>query len=135
MPLSEKARIEVYLPDLPRPSYRDLLEALEQEFTHTFGGCTTVHGLSGHYLSDFGLTIPDRVNLLYTDAALAFDEKQGAWGPYLATRTGCVTRRCRHWMRKPFLSSSTQCITRSKPPTAQAGGFFMAGRTARGLGW
>lgn len=35
MPLSEKARIEVYLPDLPTPAYRDLLDALDQEFTYT----------------------------------------------------------------------------------------------------
>jgi hypothetical protein len=45
LPLSEKARIEVYLPDVPRPAYQDLLAALEQEFTYTFGGCTTLRGL------------------------------------------------------------------------------------------
>ena len=43
MPLSEKARIEVYLPDLPRAEYQDLLGALEQEFAYTFGGCTTLY--------------------------------------------------------------------------------------------
>jgi hypothetical protein len=32
----------VYLPDVPRPAYQDLLAALEQEFTYTFGGCATV---------------------------------------------------------------------------------------------
>ena len=34
MPLSEKARVEVYLPDLPKQAYQNLLEALEQEFTY-----------------------------------------------------------------------------------------------------
>ncbi len=72
MPLSEKTRIEVYLPDLPAPAYRRLLDTFEQEFTYTFGGCTIIHGLSGSYLSLLGFSIPDRVNLLYTDAPFAF---------------------------------------------------------------
>ena len=55
MPLSEKARIEVYLPDVTRLAYEDLLDAFEQEFTYTFGGCTTVRGLEGNYLSRLGL--------------------------------------------------------------------------------
>lgn len=74
MPLSEKARVEVFLPDLPKPSYQSLLEALEQEFTYTFGGSTTVRGLDGSYLSQLGLTIRDRISLIYTDAPFAFDE-------------------------------------------------------------
>ena len=82
MPLSEKARIEIYLPDLLAPSYRNLLESLEQEFTYTFGGCATVHGLSGHYLSEIGSTIPDRMSLLYTDAAIAFDENMATLSRY-----------------------------------------------------
>ena len=36
MPLFEKARIEVYLPDLPKPAYQELLAALDREFTYTF---------------------------------------------------------------------------------------------------
>jgi hypothetical protein len=74
LPLSEKARIEVYLPDVPRPEYQDLLGALEQEFTYTFGGCTTARGLEGNYLSRRGLKIRDRVNLVYTDTPFALDE-------------------------------------------------------------
>ncbi len=72
MPLAERTRIEVYLPDLPAPAYRSLLDAFEGEFTYTFGGCTIVHGLSGSYLSLLGFSIADRVNLLYTDAPFAF---------------------------------------------------------------
>ena len=74
MPLSEKARVEVYLPDLPRAAYQDLLSALEQEFTYTFGGCTIVRGLDGSYLSRAGAQIQDRINLIYTDAPYAFEE-------------------------------------------------------------
>ena len=64
MPLSEKARIEVYLPDVPREAYRDLLGALQEEFCYTFGGCTTVRGLEGNYLSQGGLRMRDTVNLV-----------------------------------------------------------------------
>jgi hypothetical protein len=74
LPLSEKARIEVYLPDVPRPAYQDLLAALEQEFTYTFGGCTTVRALEGNYLSQLGLRMRDRINLVYTDTPFAFEE-------------------------------------------------------------
>lgn len=74
MPLSENVRVEVYLPDLPTPSYRDLLEALEQEFTYTFGGCTILRGLDGSYLSHAGFPMQDKVNIIYTDMPLPFEE-------------------------------------------------------------
>ena len=74
MPLSAKARIEVYLPDLPKPVYQRLLQAFTEDFTYTFGGCTIVRGLDGSYLSNFGQIIPDRINLIYTDTPFAFQE-------------------------------------------------------------
>ena len=74
MPLSEKARIEVYLPDLPRPAYQELLDSLEQELTYTFGGCSVVRGVEGNYLSRLGVVVRDRVKLLYADAAVPFDD-------------------------------------------------------------
>jgi hypothetical protein len=74
LPLSEKARIEVYLPDVPRPAYQDLLGAFEQEFTYTFGGCTILRGLEGNYLSRLGLRMRDRINLVYTDTPFPFEE-------------------------------------------------------------
>ena len=73
MPLSEKVRIEIYLPDLPHPAYQEFLESLEREFTYTFGVCTIARGLNGSYQSLIGLPIPDRVNLLYTDTPFDFD--------------------------------------------------------------
>jgi hypothetical protein len=72
LPLSERARIEVYLPDLPRAVYQDLLTALTREFTYTFGGCTIVAGLDGSYLSESGLQVRDRINLIYTDTPYSF---------------------------------------------------------------
>lgn len=74
MPLSERARVEVYLPDLPRKSYRDLLDAYEQEFTYTFGGCSILRGLDGSYLALAGVPVRDRVNLIYTDTPFAFED-------------------------------------------------------------
>ena len=71
MPLLERARVEVYLPDLPSESYQNLLTALDQEFTYTFGGCTINRGLDGSYLSRAGVKTPDRINLIYTDLPLA----------------------------------------------------------------
>ena len=73
MPLSERARVEVYLPDLPRAIYQDLLAALTREFTYTFGGCTIIAGLDGSYLSRAGQHVQDRINLIYTDTPYAFE--------------------------------------------------------------
>jgi hypothetical protein len=74
LPLSEKARIEVYLPDLPRQTYQDLLDELEQEFSYTFGGCTLLRGLEGNFLSRLDLMMRDRINLLYTDTPFAVEK-------------------------------------------------------------
>jgi hypothetical protein len=76
LPLSEKVRVEVYVPDLPRRAYQDLLVALEQEFTHTFGGATIIPGLRGSYLSRLGLPMRDRVDLVYSDLPLSIAADQ-----------------------------------------------------------
>ena len=91
MPLSEKARIEVYLPDLPQQAYADLLDALDQEFTYTFGGSTIIHGLDGSYLSQPGLRIRDLVNLIYTDTPFAFDDNFGLISRYADTLRGAAS--------------------------------------------
>lgn len=82
MPLSEKARIEVYLPDLPRAAYQDLLAAFDQEFSYAFGGGSTIRGLEGNYLSQAGSIIRDRVNLIYTDTPFGFEEHLDALSRY-----------------------------------------------------
>ena len=71
MPLLERTRVEVYLPDLPSSQYQNLLRSLEEEFTYAFGGASIIRGLEGSYLSASGELIPDRINLLYCDAPLA----------------------------------------------------------------
>ena len=71
MPLLERVRVEVYIPDLPAAAYRNLLLSFEEEFTYAFGGCTIVRGLDGSYLSRAGIKTPDRINLIYTDLPLA----------------------------------------------------------------
>ena len=64
----------MYLPDLPRAAYQDLLDTLDREFTYAFGGCTIVRDLAGSYLSRHGLILKDRINLLFTDTPLIFTE-------------------------------------------------------------
>ena len=82
MLLSEKARIEVYVPDLPQATYQNLLDALAQEFTYTFGGAAIMRGLDGRYLSRAGLQVQDRVPLIYTDTPFAFEEHIGSLSRY-----------------------------------------------------
>jgi hypothetical protein len=74
LPLSEKARIEVYIPDLHQQTYLNLLDALAQELTYTFGGATILRGLDGSYLSRLGVRMQDRVHLIDTDTPFAFAE-------------------------------------------------------------
>jgi hypothetical protein len=74
LPLFERARIEVYLPEVDHPAYIDLLAALKREFTHTHGGCTVIRGLEGEYLSRIGNMISDRINLVYTDTSFSFTD-------------------------------------------------------------
>lgn len=82
MPLLERARAEVYLPDLPTSAYRNLLVAFDEEFTYAFGGCTIVRGLDGSYLSEIGIKTPDRINLIYTDLSLALSTNHRAIARY-----------------------------------------------------
>ena len=71
LPLLERVRVEVYLPDPHLTEYDNLLRTFEEEFTYAVGGCTIVRGLEGSYLSQLGRRIPDRINLIYSDVSLA----------------------------------------------------------------
>ena len=71
MPLLERVRIEVYIPDLPSSEYENLLRSLAEEFTYAFGGSSVLRGLEGSYLSVAGVLIPDRINLIYSDVPVA----------------------------------------------------------------
>jgi hypothetical protein len=69
LPLSEKVRVEIFIPDLPDPSYSRLCEELGDELSYAFGGCTAFNG-AGKYRADDGPILPDRVNVLFTDTPL-----------------------------------------------------------------
>jgi hypothetical protein len=82
LPLSEKVRIEVFIPDPPNLAYRDLLEELAAEFSYAFGGSTIVAG-SGKYRSSHGLIIPDRISILFSDAPLSWEKDRLALEQYV----------------------------------------------------
>ena len=84
MPLSARARIEVYLPDLFSLPSLELLIAFNQEFTHTFGGATLWRGLDGSYLAQDGRTMRDRINLLYTDTPFSLEGNADQVSSYIA---------------------------------------------------
>jgi len=83
LPLLERVRVEVYLPDLPSSEYQNLLRSFEEEFTYAFGGASIVRGLEGSYLSESGERIPDRINVLYADAPLALSTNFDSLAAYV----------------------------------------------------
>ncbi|MDH4188323.1 MAG: hypothetical protein OEV08_15140 [Nitrospira sp.] len=84
MPLSEKLRVEVFIPDSPHPSYKALLQTLQDEFTDSFGGCTVISNLEGQYYSpEHGTTILDRIHLLFVDTDLSPSLHKHALETYL----------------------------------------------------
>ena len=83
MPLPERVRVEVYLPDLPTSEYQNLLRSFEEEFTYAFGGCSILRGLEGSYLSASGERIADRISVLYSDAPLALSTNFDSLAAYV----------------------------------------------------
>jgi hypothetical protein len=82
LPLSEKVRIEIFIPDPPDVAYRDLLEELATELSYAFGGCTEV-AASGKYRSFDGLISSDKINILFSDAPLVLERDRLALGRYV----------------------------------------------------
>ena len=82
MPLSSKARIEIYLPDNRKRVYKKLRKAIEREFLETFGGCTVIKNIKGLYLSDAGERNADKIVLVYADTPFAFRRNRAAIGKY-----------------------------------------------------
>ncbi len=72
MPLSEKVRIEIFIPDSLDDAYRDLQEELATELSYAFGGCTEVPA-SGKYRSFDGLICSDKISILFSDAPLLWE--------------------------------------------------------------
>ena len=82
MPLFERTRVEVYLPDLPSSEYQNLLRSFGEELTYAFGGATVIRGIEGSYLSRAGERVADRINLLYSDVPLALSTDFSAVAAY-----------------------------------------------------
>jgi hypothetical protein len=83
LPLLERVRVELYLPDPHSPEYEDLLRSLTEEFTYAFGGCSIVRGLEGSYLSALGMRISDRINIIYSDLPLILSTDFRILGVYV----------------------------------------------------
>ena len=83
MPLLERVRVEVYLPDSSLVEYDNLLRSFEAEFTYAFGGCTILRGLEGYYLSQLGDRIRDRISVIYSDIPLALSIELAAVAGYV----------------------------------------------------
>jgi hypothetical protein len=91
LPLSEKVRVEIFIPNLPDPVYERILEQLGDELTYAFGGCT-VQPAFGKYRSASGSIIPDKVNIPYTDAPLHPDEDRRLVERYVRDLQGAVSQ-------------------------------------------
>ena len=94
MLLSERVRVEIFIPDLPDPSYSRLLEELETELSYTFGGCTVLSA-SGHFRSDTGLIFPDKITILFTDVALDINRDRLRIGQYVDRVTEAIKEALR----------------------------------------
>jgi hypothetical protein len=93
LPLFERTRVEIYLPDLPSPEYKNLLRLFEEELTYAFGGASIVRGLEGRYLTRSGELVPDRINLLYSDASLALSTNFSSVEAYVRGTKRCSNER------------------------------------------
>jgi hypothetical protein len=82
LPLSKRARIEIYLPQRKGARYSRLQRAIENEFLHTFGGCTVIKDTKGLYKGSDKNTDVDRMSLVYADTPFDFDKNFRALSKY-----------------------------------------------------
>lgn len=69
MLLSDRVRIEAFIPDRPDHSYSALLDRLQSEFTYTFGGCTVISA-TGRFPAANGRIVVDKISILFTGIPL-----------------------------------------------------------------
>ena len=74
MPLSKRARIEIYLPERGSGDYTLLRRVFETEFLHTFGGCTVIKNIKGLYLGSEDDMSDEPISLVYSDTPFDFDQ-------------------------------------------------------------
>ena len=72
--LTPRIRVEVYIPIRYETAYQDSLAWVIDEFTELRGGCTVNENVGGYYRSQAGQVIDDRVNIVYSDFSLNWDE-------------------------------------------------------------
>jgi hypothetical protein len=82
LPLSERVRIEIFIPDPLDAAYYDLLEELAGEVSYAFGGCTEVLA-SGKYRTFEGRIVSDRISILFADAPLLWERDRLVLGQYV----------------------------------------------------
>ena len=82
MPLTKRARIEIYLPAASGKASHRLRKAFEREFLGTFGGCTVIVGIKGLYLSANSDVSADDIDLVYTDTPFLLDANIAALTSY-----------------------------------------------------
>jgi hypothetical protein len=82
LPLSSRARIEIYLPDNERKVYQNARKAFEREFLETFGGCTVIRDIRGLYLAEDEMAEKDQIVLIYTDTPFDFRRNCKALSKY-----------------------------------------------------
>ena len=95
MPLLEKVRIELFIPDLPDPIYGHLLDELGDELSYAFGGCT-VTSTQGKYRSTAGFIMPDKINILFTDTPFYWDQDRLLIEQYAASLHQVVQQALRN---------------------------------------
>jgi hypothetical protein len=82
LPLLKRARIEIYLPGGQKALHKRLQHAFEDEFLHTFGGCTVIGDIKGLYLTSNNKPDFDRINLVYADTPFDFVKNFDALSRY-----------------------------------------------------
>jgi hypothetical protein len=81
LPLSEKVRVEIFIPDLPDPIYNRILEGFSDELSYAFGGCT-ITSSSGKFRSASGVILPDKINILFTDTPFEWEKDRAVLTQY-----------------------------------------------------
>ena len=82
MPLSKRARIEIYLPTKNEKRYQRLRRACELEFLRMFGGCTVISGARGLYLNSDGDEETDTIDVVYADTPFELEEDNAKLARY-----------------------------------------------------
>lgn len=82
MPLSKRARIEIYLPTKNEERYQRLRRACEIEFLKLFGGCTVIRGARGLYLNSDGKEETDTIDVVYADTPFELEQDNATLARY-----------------------------------------------------